>query len=108
MKENLIQDIDFQLRIKELLSDYNQESMINWLKRSNEIKRIPSSEFYKWLLEELSLVCEQYNVDIAKKLFNYGEIFTLDPYEIKGAAEHLKAGGDINKICDLALEGLLD
>ena len=102
---------EFEERMYKLLPQISSKAMENFQNYATELGRddvIPASEFFMETYVELDLVKKHYGEEIAQKLFDLGESFTLNPFEIRGAANHLQNGTEVEKIKELALDGDCD
>ena len=57
---------------------------------------------------ELALIKRHQSVETAAALFNYGEKFVFNYFELRGAAELLKEGWPLERISDHAVENGCD
>ena len=97
----------FASKIHALIPEASDEALKNWIhyaKELNEDEIEPESSFYDAVYVELSLVKLHHGDKIAAALFNYGEQFTLNPYELRGAATLLAQGKSLHEVADYAVE----
>jgi|GEM_PF-1621733 len=90
-------EIDFDNRIKMLFpgQKFHDGAFQSWHQYANELDADGTEKktiFYRDLSIEIGLVAEHNGSDIALQLFNLGSAFTLNPYEIRGAADLLQEG----------------
>lgn len=98
---------EFEQRMRELLPTLSEKAMANWNVFAEELDRggtIPMGKFYDQVYVELSLVVQHQGEQTASALFNYGEQFTWNPFEIRGAASLAMQGIPLDQIRQMALE----
>ena len=86
---------DFERRITALLPDVSNQAMKNWLEYAKSLERDGTeteSEIFDHAFVELVLIKRHQGVETAAALFNYGEKFVFNYFELRGAAEFLKEG----------------
>ena len=101
----------FEIRIKDLLPDARANALAVWVKYAHELDRDGvemESDFYDATYVELSLIKEHQGEEIAAKLFNFGEQFTFNYFELRGAASKLAEGWTLEKIREYTLENGCD
>jgi hypothetical protein len=99
---------EFENRIAELLPEANEAATQSWIMYANELDAVGAEQtevFFTDLFIELSLASEHYGKEIALQLFDLGTSFTLNPFEVRGAAKHLRDGGAESEIEKLAVDG---
>ena len=99
---------DFQACIMDLLGEADPAATGKWLQYTEELDQAgtkPQSAFFDELCGELQLIKGKYGLEIARQLYQSGQTFTFAPFELRGAAEYLKAGTPISEVIDLAKEG---
>lgn len=99
---------EFQACITELLGEVDPAATKNWLlfaegldKSSTESKGV----FFDEICGELQVIRDSYSPDIARQLYDHAKRFTFAPFELRTAAEHLKAGKPIEEVARMAVEG---
>ena len=102
---------DFERRITALLPDVSNQAMKNWLEYAKSLERDGTeteSEIFDHAFVELVLIKRHQGVETAAALFNYGEKFVFNYFELRGAAEFLKEGWPLEQISDHAVESGCD
>ena len=102
---------DFERRITALLPDVSDQAMKNWLEYAKSLDRDGTeteSEIFDRSYVELALIKRHQGVETAAVLFNYGEKFVFNYFELRGAAEFLKEGWPLERISDHAVENGCD
>ena len=102
---------DFERRIRDLLPDVSDQAMKNWLEYAENLDRDGTeteSEIFDRSYVELALIKRHQSVETAAALFNYGEKFVFNYFELRGAAELLKEGWPLERISDHAVENGCD
>ena len=100
---------DFERRITDLLPDVSDQAMKNWLEYAKNLDRDGTeteSEIFDRSFVELALIKRHQGMETAAALFNYGEKFVFNYFELRGAAELLKEGWPLERISDHAVENL--
>lgn len=98
---------DFERRITDLLPDVSDQAMKNWLEYAENLDRDGTeteSEIFDRSYVELALIKRHQGMETAAALFNYGEKFVFNYFELHGAAELLKEGWPLERISDHAVE----
>lgn len=101
----------FESRIRELLPEASNAAMKQWVKYAQELDRDetePEADFYDSTYVELSLIRKHQGAEIATKLFNYGERFVFNPFELRGAASLLTDGWPLEEIKAYTVENGCD
>ena len=86
---------EFERRIRSLLPRASKAALDSFSELAEEPEvqeTMGSSDFYDALYVDLALVKRDHGENIAVKLFNYGEHYPFNPFELRGAAR-LMAGG---------------
>ena len=102
---------DFERRITDLLPDVSDQAMKNWLEYAKNLDRDGTeteSEIFDRSFVELALIKRHQGMETAAALFNYGEKFVFNYFELRGAAELLKEGWPLERISDHAVENGCD
>ena len=102
---------DFERRITDLLPDVSDQAMKNWLEYAENLDRDGTeteSEIFDRSYVELALIKRHQSVETAAALFNYGEKFVFNYFELRGAAELLKEGWPLEQISNHAVESGCD
>ena len=92
---------EFDSKIRELLPRSSATAMDMWIGYAEDLEMdelIDSARFFNSVYVELRLVSEHQGADTATALFNYGEHFTLNPFEIRGAARLYASGMSMEQI----------
>lgn len=98
---------DFERRITALLPDVSDQAMKNWLEYAKNLDRDGTeteSEIFDRSYVELALIKRHQGVETAAALFNYGEKFVFNYFELRGAAEFLSDGWSLERISHRAVE----
>lgn len=101
----------FESRIRELLPEASDAALKNWMKYAQELDHDGTeheTDFYDSTYVELSLIKRHQGLQTATELFNYGEHFTFNPFELRGAASLLTEGWPLEKIQAYAVENGCD
>ena len=99
---------EFQTCITELLGEVDPAAAKNWLLYAKELDESGTESMgvlFDEICGELRVIRDSYGPDIARRLYNHGREFTFAPFELRTAAEHLKAGKPIEEVARLAVEG---
>lgn len=97
----------FEQRIRELIPNASDKAMEKWLEYAGELSQDgteTASEFFDRSYVELFLVNRDHGAETTAALFNYGEDFTFNYFELRGAATLLSDGWSLERISDLAME----
>lgn len=106
-----MQKEQFERSIRELLPEASDAAMKQWTKYAQELDQDGTeheTDFYDSAYVELSLVKRRQGLQTATALFNYGERFTFNPFELRGAARLLTDGWPLEKIEAHAVENGCD
>ena len=102
---------EFESRMTALLPGIDPEAMKNLLSYANELdqERVCSKdEFFKRTYVEFRLVKQHFEQEFAIKLFDLAKTFTLNPFEVRGEANLLRGGVELEKIGQMAVDGNCD
>lgn len=101
----------FESKLQALLPDASAAALRKWTEYAHELDQDgtePEVNFYDTSYVELSLVKQYQGVEVATALFNYGEHFVWNPFELRGAARLLTKGWSLEKIRTYAIENGCD
>lgn len=96
----------FESRIRDLLPEVTDEAMAAWTMYIEELDHDSvesAADLYAENYVGLSLVEQHHGKDIAAQLFNYGEHFVFNYFELCGAAARLTGGWTLERIVKDAL-----
>lgn len=99
---------EFQVCITELLGEVDPAATKNWLLYAQGLDESGTESkgvFFDEICGELQVIRDRYSPDIARQLYDHARSFTFAPFELRTAAEHLKAGKSIEEVVRLAVEG---
>ena len=102
-----MQKEEFETRIRALLPGASEAALANisQLAEDPEVEEtMGQADLYDSFYIELSLVKRDHGAEIARALFDYGEQYTFDPFELRGAARHMAEGWSVQAIADLMIE----
>ena len=102
-----MQKEQFEARIKELLPNTTEQAMNNWedyAQYLHEEEEETSDFFYDAVYVELCLIKQHQGEQTATSLFNYGEHFVFNYFELRGAAALLTDGWALDKIRDYLID----
>ncbi len=91
----------FENRIRSLLPKVADDALTAWTTYADEIVQEgveTAADFYDKNYVELSLIKRHYGEEIPTRLFNYGEHFTFNYFDLRGAATRLAAGWSLEEI----------
>jgi len=97
----------FRENMEELLPGLSEKAMESWMAYARELDAdgvIEAQEFFDKTFVELDLIRQHQGSEIARRLFDYGEHFTLNPFELRGAASLAAQGASMESICQRAVE----
>ena len=97
--------------VKSLLPAVTDRAVDTWVQYAQELDHEEveaESDFFDAADVELMLIKQHHGEDIATNLFNYGEVFTFNYFELRGAANKLKAGWPLEKISQYTVENGCD
>lgn len=106
-----MQKEQFEARIKELLPNMTEQAMDKWEDYAQylvEEEEETSDFFYDAVYVELCLIKQHQGEQTATSLFNYGEHFVFNYFELRGAAALLTDGWALDKICDYVIKSDCD
>lgn len=101
----------FEKRIRSLLPEATDEAMDAWTAYADELSREdvePEAELYDKSYVELTLIKQHCGEQVATQLFNYGDQFTFNYFELRGAASRLVSGWTLKDIAKDAVENGCD
>ncbi len=93
------------------MPEATDEAMDAWTAYADELSREdvePETELYDKSYVELTLIKQHYGEKIAAQLFNYGNQFTFNYFELRGAASKLVSGWTLEDIAKDAVENGCD
>lgn len=97
--------------MEKLLPGLSERALDSWITYASELEadRVTAAQdFFDQTFVELDLVQQHQGGKIARQLFNHGEHFTLNPFELRGAATLAAAGMSMELICQQAVENGCD
>ena len=106
-----MQKEQFETRIKELLPNMTEQAMDKWEDYAQyllEEEEETSDFFYDAVYVELCLIKQHHGEQTATSLFNYGEHFVFNYFELRGAAALLTDGWALDKIRDFVIKSDCD
>ncbi len=106
-----MQNEQFETRIKELLPNMTEQAMDKWEDYAQyllEEEEETSDFFYDAVYVELCLIKQHQGEQTATSLFNYGEHFVFNYFELRGAAALLTDGWTLDKIRDFVIKSDCD
>ena len=106
-----MQKEQFEARIKELLPNTTEQAMDKWEDYAQyllEEEEATSDFFYDAVYVELCLIKQHQGEQTATSLFNYGEHFVFNYFELRGAAALLTYGWALDKIRDYVIKSDCD
>ena len=101
----------FETRIKELLPQTTEQALNAWteyIQSLEEDEIDPASYLFDCSYVELSLIKQHQGEEVATQLFNYGEHFVFNYFELRGAASKLAEGWALDKICSYTVKNGCD
>ena len=87
-----MQKNEFEVMVKELLPDVTAQAMEKWMQYAQELEQDGTEkarDLYDAAYVELRLIKEHQGEPTATSLFNYGEQFVFNYFELRGAAAKL-------------------
>ena len=102
---------EFETMVKELLLDVTAQAMEKWTQYAQELEQDgteKASDLYDAAYVELRLIKENQGEAVAVSLFNYGEQFVFNYFELRGAAAKLTEGWTLEQIRDYTIENDCD
>ena len=106
-----MQKNEFEVMVKELLPDVTAQAMEKWTQYAQELEQDGTekqSDLYDAAYVELRLIKEHQGEAVAVSLFNYGEQFVFNYFELRGAAAKLTEGWTLEQIRDYTIESGCD
>ena len=106
-----MQKEQFETRVKELLPNMTGQAMDKWEDYAQyllEEEEETSDFFYDAVYVELCLIKQHQGEQTATSLFNYGEHFVFNYFELRGAAALLTDGWALDKIRDFVIKSDCD
>ena len=106
-----MQKEQIETRIKELLPNMTEQAMDKWEDYAQyllEEEEETSDFFYDAVYVELCLIKQHQGEQTATSLFNYGEHFVFNYFELRGAAALLTDGWTLDKIRDFVIKSDCD
>ena len=102
---------EFEAMVKELLPAVTEHAMENWTQYAQELEQDgteKASDLYDAAYVELRLIKEYQGEPTTARLFNYGEQFVFNYFELRGAAAKLTEGWALEQIRDYTIENGCD
>ena len=102
---------EFETMVKELLLDVTAQAMEKGTQYAQELEQDgteKASDLYDAAYVELRLIKENQGEAVAVSLFNYGEQFVFNYFELRGAAAKLTEGWTLEQIRDYTIENGCD
>ena len=102
---------EFETMVKELLPNITEQAMEKWTQYAQELEQDgteKASDLYDAAYVELRLIKEYQGEPTAARLFNYGEQFVFNYFELRGAAAKLTEGWPLEQIRDYTIENGCD
>ena len=106
-----MQKNEFETMVKELLPDVTEQAMEKWTQYARELEQDGTEkecDLYDAAYVELRLIKEHQGEPTATRLFNYGEQFVFNYFELRGAAAKLTEGWTLDEIRQYTLENGCD
>ena len=118
-KEIIMQKNEFETMVKELLPNATEQAIEKWTQYEQEQEQEQeqeleqdgtekASDLYDAAYVELRLIKEHQGEAVAASLFNYGEQFVFNYFELRGAAAKLTEGWTLEQIRDYTIENGCD
>lgn len=102
---------EFKTRIQGLFPGADWDALRKWRFYAQELDRdgtCSATEFFGELYVEFALVKQYDGEEIARELFDAGQHFTFNPFEVRGAARLLKEGMAMEDVIQKAMDGFCD
>ena len=102
---------EFETMVKELLPNITEQAMEKWTQYAQELEQDgteKASDLYDAAYVELRLIKEYQGEPTTARLFNYGEQFVFNYFELRGAAAKLTEGWALEQIRDYIIENGCD
>ena len=114
-----MQKNEFETMVKELLPNATEQAIEKWTQYEQEQEQEQeqeleqdgtekASDLYDAAYVELRLIKEHQGEAVAASLFNYGEQFVFNYFELRGAAAKLTEGWTLEQIRDYTIENGCD
>ena len=114
-----MQKNEFETMVKELLPNATEQAIEKWTQYEQEQEQEQeqeleqdgtekASDLYDAAYVELRLIKEHQGEAVAVSLFNYGEQFVFNYFELRGAAAKLTEGWTMEQIRDYTIENGCD
>lgn len=106
-----MQKEQFESMVGELLPAASDRAMDAWTAYAQNLDHDEvesESQFFDAIYVELMLIKQHQGEDIAVRLFNYGEQFTFNYFELRGAASRLADGWPLDEISQYAIDNGCD
>ena len=114
-----MQKNEFETMVKELLPNATEQAIEKWTQYEQEQEQEQEQELeqdgtekacdlYDAAYVELRLITEHQGEPTATRLFNYGEQFVFNYFELRGAAAKLTEGWTLEQIRDYTIENGCD
>ena len=106
-----MQKNEFEAMVKELLPDVTEQAMEKWTQYAQELEQDgteKAGDLYDAAYVELCLIKERQGESTATSLFNYGEQFVFNYFELRGAAAKRTEGWTLEQIRDYTIENGCD
>ena len=114
-----MQKNEFETMVKELLPNATEQAIEKWTQYEQEQDQEQdqeleqdgtekASDLYDAAYVELRLIKEHQGEAVAASLFNYGEQFVFNYFELRGAAAKLTEGWTLEQIRDYTIENGCD
>ena len=114
-----MQKNEFETMVKELLPNATEQAIEKWTQYEQEQEQEQEQELeqdgtekacdlYDAAYVELRLIKEHQGESTATSLFNYGEQFVFNYFELRGAAAKLTEGWTLEQIRDYTIENGCD
>jgi len=97
----------FRENMEELLPGLSEKAMECWIAYARELDAdgvIEAQEFFDMTFVESDLIRQHQGSEIARRLFDYGEHFILNPFDLRGAASLAAQGSSMESICQCAVQ----
>ena len=110
-----MQKNEFETMVKELLPNATEQAIEKWTQYEQEQEQEleqdgteKASDLYDAAYVELRLIKEHQGEAVAASLFNYGEQFVFNYFELRGTAAKLTEGWTLEQIRDYTIENGCD
>ena len=101
-----MQKEQFESMVRELLPAVTDNAMAIWTTYARDLEQEsvePASHIFDAAYVELMLIKQHQGEETAVRLFNYGEQFIFNYFELRGAASMLEAGRSLDEISQCAV-----